>query len=475
MKQFINRNDQSGSIIVSLLILTIILSGFVYGLLSLSNATVARSRQRVFVLQAQYAAESGADMAISKLNADDTYDGTDNETTLLDGDRYKATFDVSISPGTDAKQRYIIATGNVYVPADATEPSYTRTIEVTAEQSTETTSNALLSRNIIHLQSGVKSVTARDIYVNGYIYIQRNTSDLIAENITVADRNTGASNCSIEGSGNLVKPDDFADPSQTKTQVRTAYNNCISPPGNTSNANFDVFANQSNIAKIQSTFVPWSFVMDDTYGDAPAGCADWTTGPSPRTIPSSGNDKLTHYPDRDNGVSTDCGNNGSIDLGSNQYDITDHVHIRADLCGNSGCTPTFRNPDEGEDSIKYVFVEGWINFERLTTTPDSGPIVFISYGSDPASKVGRCPLGGSIFLGNSGRTSAPAAYFLATNGVCLDRTRFDTEPALGGISGKNIYIATNPGTPFDLELDPTFPVEEIPVDLSWRAVRFRSI
>lgn len=468
------KTTQSGSIIVSLLIITIVLSGFVYGLLSLSNATIARSRQRVFVLQAQYAAESGADSAITKLNQDETYPGTSGEITLLDGERYRATYDVSVSAGATSKQRVVTATGSVYVPANASNASYTRTIEVTAEQSSDTTSSGLLSRNIMHFQSGVKSVAATDVFVNEYIFIQRNTTDLVAENITVAGRDTGPGNCSIEGMGNLVKPDSFSDPAQTKVNIRTAYNNCITPPGNSDTSDFTVSANESNISKVQSTYIPWSFILDSGYGAA-GSCADWEVANTTVDIPSAGNDGLTHYPDDGDGVASSCGDDGSLDLGDKEYNLTDHVHIRADLCADGGCEPIFNNPDTGEDSVKYVFVEGWINFNQLTSAPGSGPIVFVSYGTDPASKTKRCPLGGSIFLGNSGNTSAPAIFLLATNGACLDRTRFGSEPALGGISGKNIYISTNPGTPFDLEIDPSFPVDEIPIDLSWRAVRYKSI
>jgi hypothetical protein len=464
--------SQNGAVIASILIMIVFLGSFVYGLMSLANSNVARARQRLLLLQAQYAAESAADIAIANLNSDSSYGGAVEEVIILETNSYSSAYSVSVSPGADEKERIITATGLVYTPASSVTPTYSRTIEVTAQRTSETASQAMVSRNIIDVHSGVKSIYARDIYVNGYIWLNRNTTDLIAETITVADKNTGAANCSIGGSGNLIKPTSFSDPSQTRTRIRTAYNNCISPPGNTSNTNFEVFANQNNVPKIQSTFIPWDDVMDGTYTNSPTGCNDWTTGGAVRSIPSTAGSKQTHYPDAENGVISSCGVNGNINLGSNQYNITDHVHIRADLCSASACTPTFYNPDS---DIRFIFVEGSINFNRLTAPTDSGPIVFVSYGSDPPSKNSVCPYGGSIFLGNNGNTSASSVYLLANNGLCLDRTRFGTDPALGGLSGKNIYIRTNPGTPFDLALDPLFPVEEIPVDLSWRAVRFRRI
>lgn len=434
----------------------------------LANANLFRARGRIFLLQAQYSAESGADAAIAILNSGNTtYTGTTSDVQVLSTARYKATYATTVSTGSSDKQRIIVATGKVYAPATATTPTYTRRIRVTADRSSTQTASSILSRNIIEVASGVKNIYARDIYVNGYIDMAKNTTNLVAENITVAGKNTGAGNCSIGGSGNLVKPTSFSNPSQTKTNITTAYNNCISPPGNASNTDFNVSVNNTNVSTVQSAYIPWSQYMDNTYQDSPGGCADWTTGTSPRSIPSTGNTKKTHYPDSGSNVATSCGTNGDLNLGSNTYTINDNVHIRANLCASSGCTPTFNNPSA---TVRYVFVEGTINFTSITTTSGSGPIVFITYGADPSSKTGSCPYGGSIYIGQSGSgsTSAPAAYFLAMNGLCIDGTKFSSSPALGGIGGKNIYVASNPSTPRDLALDPNFPVNSVPVDLSWR-------
>jgi hypothetical protein len=119
-----------------------------------------------------------------------------------------------------------------------------------------------------------------------------------------------------------------------------AYNNCISPPGNTSNANFNITANSGNISTVTSLYIPWSQYMDSSY-TAANSCNDWTTGASPRKIPATASSKKTHYPDSSSNVATTCGTNGDIDLGSNQYNITDNVHVRASLCAANACDPTF--------------------------------------------------------------------------------------------------------------------------------------
>jgi hypothetical protein len=462
-----NPSDNKGSILVTILVLMMFSTSLLLGLDILANANLFRARGRIFLLQAQYTAESGADAAIATLNGGNTtYTGTTSDVQVLSTTRYKATYSTTVTTGSSDKQRIIVATGKVYVPASAASPTYTRRIRVTADRSTTETASAILSRNILEVASGVKNIFARDIYANGYINMNKNTTNLVAENITVAGKNTGAGNCSIGGSGNLVKPTTFSNPAQTKTNITLAYNNCVSPPGNASNANFNVSVNNTNVSAVQSTFIPWGQYMDSTYQNAPGGCSDWTTGTSPRSIPSTGNTKKTHYPDSSSNVSSSCGTSGNIDLGSNTYTIKDNVHVRANFC-TGGCDPTFNNPT---GSIVYVFVEGTINFTSVQTSAGSAPIVFITYGADPASLAGSCPYGGSIYIGQAGNSSvaAPAAFFLAQNGLCIDQTKFSADPALGGIGGKNIYVAANPSTPRDLHLDPTFPVTAIPIDLSWR-------
>lgn len=466
--------NQQGSIVVSILVVTLFLTSLVFGMMILANSTLVRAKTRVFLLQSQYAAESGADAAIAQLNnGNDSYAGSGSEIQVINSSRYKATFTTSVIAGSNSKEKIITSTGKVYVPATSTTANYIRKIEVVAQRSTTETSSSLLSRNIIDIASGVKNIWATDIYVNGYINMNKNTTNLIAENITVAGKNTGASNCSIGGVGNLLKPTSFSlHPSQTKTNIITAYNNCIDPPGNTTNSNFNVTAN-SSVSTIASTYIPWGQYMDSSYTSG--NCSDWT-GNGTHNIPQSNNSKKTQYPDNGTNVSTSCGTNGNLSL-NGTYNINDNAHVRANLCATSSCSVIFNNPDS---SIKFIFVEGSANFQQLTTSAGSGPIVIVTYGADPNSHGSACPStdGDSIYLGQQGnnKTIAPALYLLAKNGLCVDQTKFDnTNPSLGGLSGKNLYIAANPGNPFDLKLDPNFPVSQIPIDLAWRAVRYRRL
>lgn len=467
------RLKSNGSIIVTVLLITSFFSIVVISLLAYANANVVRSKNRIYGLQAQYAAESGADHAIAILNAGNTSFNGVNDILLIDNDgKYKATYSVSVGAGSSEKEKKLTAVGKVYSPSSATEPSYTRTIEVITERSATTYAASMISRNILEVDSSVKQIKGKDVVINGYIKMNKNVNELIAENIIVADKISGVGDCSISGSGKLTKPSSFSDPSQTKTKLFLAYNNCINPPGNTSTTNFEVLANQSNIPKLQSLYIPWSQFMDNSYTNSPAGCNDWTNGSSTLTIPSVGNSKKTHYPDNGTNISSNCGTSGNINLANKTINISDNAHLRADLCKTSICSPTFNNPT---NETKYLFIEGTVNFDQITTSPNSGPIVFIIYGADPASKTSVCPLGGATYLGKNGTTNAPKLYILGMNGICLDKTRFGAQPALGGIAGKNLYISTNSGTPFDLGFNVSFPVSEIPLDLAWRASQYRRL
>jgi hypothetical protein len=249
--------NNQGSVIVAMLMVLLFMTTMLFALLSLSNANLTRARSRILQLQAQYAAESGVDAAIATLNGGNTsYTGTGSDVQLLSFAQYKATYSIAVAAGATSKEKLVTAVGKVYSPATAGTPTSTRTVRVVAQRSTTTTASSMLSRNIIDVASGVKKITARDVYVNGFINMNKNTTDLTAENITVAGKNTGAGNCSIGGSGNLVKPTSFSNAGQTKTKLNLAFNNCISPPGNSSNTNFDVSVNQTNISTLMLGAVP---------------------------------------------------------------------------------------------------------------------------------------------------------------------------------------------------------------------------
>lgn len=473
---------QTGSILVSILVMMIFLSITVLSLAVISQSNISRATQRIFLLQSQYAAESGADAVVAYLNSVGTYGNSGTERTLVtNAPSYRATYQATVTDdATDPNKKTVLSIGRVYQPSTATNAKYTYKIRVQLERSSMATTSSIVSRNSVEVASSVKEVIARSLYVNEYVRVNKNTTDIMIDDLTIAGKYPDASNCSLSGTGNMVRNPLL--PSGTKAVLKMAYSNCMdSTPGNTSNSDFDVTANDSSLQKIASIYIPWSYKMNNVDGGGEYGngnCSDWA-GSAP-TIPSTGNARKTHYPDNGSGTTTagQCGGSGSgqadLSLGSKTYTINDHVHLRAHLCKATSCTPTFINPDAS--TPKFIFVEGIINFERVALDSSSpGEIIFISYSTSqtvPASK--QCPSNAAaIRLGKDGSNSlvAPKSYFIATNGMlCVDQTKFDNGvKSLGGISGKDIYLSSNSGASFELTFNPEFPLTSVPLDISWRA------
>lgn len=471
-----NAKTADGSIVVTILIMMLFLTTMTFGAILLANENMNRAWSRLLLLQAQYAAESGADYTITTLNnVNGSYTGTTSDVQVLSNVLYKATFAVTVT--TSGANTIITSTGKVYKPANASSPSYIRKIKVTAERTAGSTASGMMGTNSIVIDSSVKNVNASSIFANLFVKASKNTTNLNFSSITVAgkDSASGTSNCSIEGSGTLNNY-----PTTSKATIDVAYNNCLSPPGNISNTNFTVKANDNTINTIQSLYIPWSQYMDSTYQNSPTGCSDWSASGSTITIPSTGNTKKTHYPDSSSGISTSCGTNGVIALKDTSvatYNITDNVHIRADLCSySSQCHPKFNNTS---GSLKFLFVEGNAYFSGIDTAAGSSPIVIETFGANSSAiPKNHCNgIGASIYVGNDGSngTAAPQVYLLTKNNICFDQSKFAANPALAGMGGQNLYIATNSGTPFDLYLNTTFPTSQIPINLAWRAIGYERL
>lgn len=492
-------NQQSGSILVSILVIMIFLTMTVMSLAVVSESNITRASQRIYLLQAQYAAESGADAVVAYLNSSaGAYADSGTEKELFTyAPTYRATYQATVSDTADANKKTISTIGRVYQPSTATTPKFTYKLNVSLERSSMAFTSSIVSRNSVEIASSVKAVIAKSLFVNEYLKANKNTNDVMIDDLTVAGKYPDGGNCSLAGSGNLERNPSL--PTGTKAILRMAYSNCMDvPPGNTSDADFDITANDSTLQKVASIYIPWSYKMNnsDSGGEYTNGnCSDWS-GVDP-IIPSAGNARETHYPDNGAGVvpASSCGGSGSspadLDLGDETYTINDHVHVRANLCKASSCKPTFINPDAANP--KFIFVEGVINFERVTVDSTSpGEIVFISYStSQSLSASKQCPSNSaSIRLGKDGSNSlvAPNAYFIATNGMlCVDQTKFNSCPppddpayaacpkSLGGISGKDIYLSSNSGATFELTFSPEFPLSSIPLDLSWRAANVKRV
>lgn len=507
-----NPQTQSGSVVVSILVIMMFLTITILSLAVMSQSNIQRSINRIYALQAQYSAESGADTAIAYINqpnatgdASGVYPESGQEKLLVQHtgpstQDYRATYTAVTAPYLDENgivdnnKIKVTSTGKVYKPASSSNVSNTYKIEVIVERTTAQITSSLVSRNSVIVDSSVKKITAKSMYVNAFIEVESNVTGLVMDDLTIAGKvSQNGSLCSLIGKGYMEKRPDLVG----KAKLNMAGLNCMDTGvGNTSNANFDITANNSELRPITSTHIPWSFKMNTALYANAGSCNDWTAGTSTSTItiPSAGNDKKTHYPNSLSGTassgSPSCGTAGDIDLGERKIILNDHAHVRGHFCkNNANCRPKFVNPDSANPV--FVFVEGTMNFKNITVSKDPaspfyspGDVVLISYSPAISGITG---LNGSKCNGNvatihlskdgSNDVLAPKLYLIATVGViCIDQTKFPgADDALGGISGHDLVISSNSGTSFNLSFNPEFPLDSIPIDLSWRAVHIKRL
>src|ERR1700752_5240628 len=101
-----DKQADGGMVLVSIISIIVFLSIILLGMFSLASSNLNRAKGRIYLLQAQYAAESGADTAIATLNGgNDTYTGTTSEVTVLTATTYKSTYTVAVATDSNSKER----------------------------------------------------------------------------------------------------------------------------------------------------------------------------------------------------------------------------------------------------------------------------------------------------------------------------------------------------------------------------------
>lgn len=465
MKHQVKKQD--GMILPVLIIITAFLTTVVFSLLTISSTNLKVSRINFYKIAARYAAESGADEAIAMLNAagvnsqNATYGGTSGDKLLLinntSGSNYKIVYNTTVEEGVTSSQRIIKSTGKLFSPASRTQPNIKSTIEVTANLKGQRSAASMMSTGIIQVSSNVE-ITGKDVLVNEYVELTHPNAKIRMNGLQIAGYKAGGGQpCSVGPNGQILLP------ATGGTQMTLARKNCAK----TTQSGVSVTENSSTVSKIGSLEIPWQAYMDSSYTDQ-GNCTSLVNG---------GTVNKGHYPNAGSGasgeVATNCGTNGTLALGSKSYTITDHVHIRANLCSQTNvCSPTFTNTS---GSLKFIFVEGSINFYDVKVNTGS-PIVFVSYSNGVCCNTKTNPkqLGAVYFNGTAANSTAnaPNAYFLAPKGDIYVAAKVQS---LGGIGGKNIYISTTGGSSHGMPINPSFPFGDIPVDIAWYAARYRQI
>ncbi len=169
------KKQNSKGIVVVMILLTIfmIATAMIY-VLDLSTANHRTASQESARVNAQFAADSGLDIAIQKLNADENWSGQ-SETTLYQDTRQKSTYEISVSNGATSSKKVIQATARVYIPASASTPLVTRKyqLDVSAVTSGIGITSVVSGVGGLQLNNNAK-ITGGDVAVNGTIQVDNN-------------------------------------------------------------------------------------------------------------------------------------------------------------------------------------------------------------------------------------------------------------------------------------------------------------
>lgn len=138
---------------------------------AVASFTTARTDQKI--LQAQLAADSGIDYAMTEINKDETWTGTTSEQTLINQDGVEATYSLAVTDGSHQDQKFITSTGRTYDANDG---------DLLSERiyETEIVGSRAGSYSIAAGVGGLSMsnntiITGGDILVNGFIDMANST------------------------------------------------------------------------------------------------------------------------------------------------------------------------------------------------------------------------------------------------------------------------------------------------------------
>lgn len=163
-------NQKQGFILASMIIsmtLVFLISVVVFQLVG-NNFRVARAETNQ--INAQLAADAGADIGINELNLDEDYSGSSGEIELFNNTDMKLTYELTVANGATSSEKVLTSTGRTYVPANASSAVSSRSYEVdlTGLGTSSGTFSIVTGVGGLVMSNSAKIVDG-DVYVNGSI------------------------------------------------------------------------------------------------------------------------------------------------------------------------------------------------------------------------------------------------------------------------------------------------------------------
>jgi hypothetical protein len=163
--------SENGFIVGSLLVIIFIVSILLITVTSTTISNFQSATLEQYRVSGQFTADAGLDLGLHELNLDETWAGTGGEVdfyTTSTGKSIRATYEVSIGPGSADNRRNITSTARIYSPASETTPKVTRTYQLEAQAVTSGTGPGSVISGVggLILENNAK-ITGGDVIVNG--------------------------------------------------------------------------------------------------------------------------------------------------------------------------------------------------------------------------------------------------------------------------------------------------------------------
>ncbi len=181
--------NQSGQILITMVIVIPALVLIVSAYLSLSASGYRLERQDQFRTMAQMAADAGADYGVEQINQNASWSGTGSEITLQSDTAKKVTYAVTVT-NNSSTSKTLTVTGRTYFPASAATASASTAIKVDLREVTSGSFSIASGEGGLIMKNSAK-ITGGSVLVNGTISMQ-NTSQIglstnPVESVQVAD------------------------------------------------------------------------------------------------------------------------------------------------------------------------------------------------------------------------------------------------------------------------------------------------
>lgn len=219
-----NTNDnQNGFLLASLIISTTLIVAVAVAITSLIINNYTLAKKDVYRLNAQLAADAGADRAVAELNNDSDWIGTAGEVDLHNGD-YRSTYEIDILAGTSPSEKIVNVVGRTYAPATDTSPRSTRKYSVDLRSIGSSTGLYSIVTGVggLFMENSSK-IVGGEVFVNGEIVMKNSAQIGLTSN--PVEVKSAHQNCPSGGGGSYPQvcssgqPIDISNPARIYGRV----------------------------------------------------------------------------------------------------------------------------------------------------------------------------------------------------------------------------------------------------------------